>query len=90
MYIYSLKEIVINLYCDFLQKSDCGIDACIFDCFLNTSDNRCKKFLDLFKNQVQFTKHIITEEGKEELSEELGITSYPTFLINNRDNFTHR
>src|SRR3989339_371976 len=49
-FLYSLKEIVINLYCDFLQKSDCGIDACIFDCFLNTSDNRCKKFLDLFKN----------------------------------------
>ena len=50
-------------------------------------DNNLNEFLDLFKNQVQFTKHIITEEGKEELSEELGITSYPTFLINNQIKF---
>ena len=53
----------------------------------NMVDNNTKEFLDIFSEKISFEKHIVTEKEKMQLKEELGITSYPSFLINNQLKF---
>ena len=50
-------------------------------------DNNINEILDLFEDNINFTKHLVTQKQKIQLSEELGITSYPAFLINNQVKF---
>jgi len=49
-------------------------------------NNNLNEFLELFKD-INFEKHIVTEKEKTSLKDELGITSYPSFLINNQVKF---
>lgn len=42
---------------------------------------------NLFKDKMNFTKHIVTEEQKETLEKELAINTYPAFLLNNQLTF---
>lgn len=51
-------------------------------------DRNLNEFLELFKDNISFTKHIVTESEKTKFKDELGITSYPTFLINNQLKFS--
>lgn len=52
-----------------------------------TIGSNMQEVLDLFKDKINFTKHIVSESQKEILKEELGINTYPTFLINNQFKF---
>ncbi len=56
--------------------------------FLTTGTEEAEKniqgFLDVFKHKINFTKHLVNEKEKAKLKEELGINSYPVFLINNQ------
>jgi len=42
---------------------------------------------DLFKDKMNFTGHVVTEKQKEILKKELGINTYPAFLLNNQLKF---
>lgn len=42
---------------------------------------------DLFRDKINFTKHIVTERQKEILEKELAINTYPAFLLNNQLTF---
>ncbi len=42
---------------------------------------------DLFKDKINFTKHVVTAGQKEALKKELAINTYPTFLFNNQLKF---
>jgi len=45
--------------------------------------------LELFEDNIDYSKHIISDEGEEKnLYKELGITTYPSFLVNNQLKFT--
>ena len=48
------------------------------------AENSIKEFIELFKGRISFTENIVAEEQKAKLSEELGITVYPAFLVNNQ------
>jgi len=52
------------------------------------AENNIQEVLDLFGDKIDFTKHPVTEKRKDELKQELGITTYPTFLINNQIKFS--
>ncbi|MEK6808752.1 MAG: hypothetical protein AABY14_03640, partial [Nanoarchaeota archaeon] len=41
-------------------------------------------FLIAFKGELTYVEHIVKKEDLNELKEELGITTFPTFLINNQ------
>jgi len=49
-------------------------------------DSDLKEFTDLFQ-ESNIIKNIVSEKDKTRLKEELGITSYPSFLINNQFKF---
>jgi hypothetical protein len=42
---------------------------------------------DLFKDKINFTSNVVTASQKEVLKEELGINTYPAFLLNNQLKF---
>ena len=42
---------------------------------------------DLFSNKLDIKKHLVTSTQKGALEKELGINTYPTFLINNQYKF---
>ncbi len=48
------------------------------------ADKNIQDFLDVFRDEIKFTKHFVKENEKAKLKEELGINSYPVFLINNQ------
>jgi len=48
-------------------------------------DKNIEEFLTLFGSGINFTKKVVTEDTK--ITEELGINSYPAFLINNQFKF---
>lgn len=50
-------------------------------------EDNMQEVLNLFKDKINFTKHILEEEQKEILEKELGINTYPTFLLNNQIKF---
>ena len=63
-----------------------------FDSFLTAdisekTNSNLNEFLGLFENSIDFEKHIVSEKDKTKLKGELGITSYPAFLINNQVKF---
>ena len=50
-------------------------------------DKSLAEVKDLFKNKIHFVKTSVDEDKKENLKNELGITTYPTFLVNNQLKF---
>ncbi|MEA2036625.1 MAG: hypothetical protein U9O94_03900 [Nanoarchaeota archaeon] len=50
-------------------------------------DVHVQQVLGLFGDKIEFTKQIVTEKQKENLKKQLGITTYPTFLVNNQVKF---
>ncbi len=52
------------------------------------AENNIQEVLDLFGDKIDFTKHPATEKRKDELKQELGITTYPVFLVNNQIKFS--
>ena len=51
------------------------------------ADSNLNEFLGLFEDSIDFEKHIVSAKDKTQLKNELGITSYPAFLINNQIKF---
>jgi len=51
-------------------------------------ESKIQEALGLFGDKITFNKKIISEEEKTDLEKELGITSYPAFLVNNQIKFT--
>ena len=51
------------------------------------ADSNLNEFLGLFEGTIDFEKHLVSEKDKAKLKDELGITSYPAFLINNQIKF---
>jgi len=47
-----------------------------------------QEVFSLFNGKINFTEHIIDENEKNTLKEELFITTYPTFLVNNQVKFS--
>ncbi len=66
------------------EKIDNKLDVFLTAAIEEKVSNNIKAFLDLFEENIKFTGHLVNQKQKEELSEELGITSYPAFLINNQ------
>lgn len=50
--------------------------------------SRIQEILNLFGNKIEFIKHDVDRKEKHMLAKELGITSYPSFLINNKLKFS--
>jgi len=50
-------------------------------------ESSVQEVLDLFKDKINFTKHVVTERQKELLEKELAINTYPSFLLNNQLKF---
>ena len=48
-----------------------------------TKDN-LQEFLSLFEDKIDYSEQLVEEGDKERLREELGITTFPTFMINNQ------
>ena len=53
----------------------------------NVEDN-VKEVLSLFKNKISYSKHVVSAEEEKSLGSELGMTTFPSFLVNNRLKFT--
>ena len=52
-------------------------------------ENNVQEILELFKGKIDYSKHIISnEEEEKKLNNELGITTYPSFLVNNQIKFS--
>ncbi len=50
-------------------------------------ESNIEEVSNLFKDKLNFTKHIVTERQKGLLEKELAINTYPTFLLNNQFKF---
>ena len=51
-------------------------------------DNNMQEVLDLFEDDIDYAKHMGYQEEKAALKDELAITTYPTFLVNNKLKFS--
>lgn len=51
------------------------------------AEKNVKDVLELFGDKINFTKHLVSETEKELLQSNLGITSFPVFLVNNQLKF---
>jgi len=52
-------------------------------------EDNLQEVLDLFGDKIDYSKQLVkNEEEKNKLNKELGITTYPSFLVNNKLKFT--
>ena len=69
----------------YFKRNEAENQLVLFTLDENTqAEDNLQDVLDLFGDDINFIKTIVDDPKKEELKQELGITSYPTFLINNQ------
>ncbi|MFH1642656.1 MAG: hypothetical protein ABIC04_07220 [Nanoarchaeota archaeon] len=61
------------------------LDLFILSDELDRNENNVEELLDTFGGNINFEKHIVTDSEK--IEAELGVTTFPVFLVNNRLKF---
>jgi hypothetical protein len=69
------------------EKIENKLDSFLTIDISEKADSNLNEFLGLFEDSIDFEKHLVSAKDKTQLKNELGITSYPAFLINNQVKF---